>query len=102
MKIIQISDDEILKYNEASDSPNDFIPFWAGECLDCDWEEIRSQNFILTYDGELEEVDFDVVEEEIFKKTGCRKLRLESSDLGKIVSVSQCPKCGGECIMSDF
>ena len=102
MKIISISDKDVLNYNEASDSPNDFIPFWAGECLNCDWEEIRSQNFILTYSGELEDVDFDAVEKELFIRTGCRDLGIQSSGLGDIVCVSECPKCGSEDIASDF
>jgi hypothetical protein len=102
MEIRKLKEEEILEYNSKSEDPNDYINLWAGECMDCGCEEIKLLNFVLSYQGKLEDVDFDEVENIIMQKTGCENLGIKSTDLGTVLDVSRCPSCGSQDIFSDI
>ena len=106
IKLIKLSEKEIETHNNSVDEPNWmdglFIQRWAGECFNCGFDKIPSQNYLMKFYGDLEDQDFHLIEKTIKKLTGCENYIINSYQIGEVLSVSKCPKCKSEEIHDLF
>lgn len=77
------------------------LDFAAIECMDCNFDEIPTQYFLVTPEVETDS-QYAELKRLVKEQTGNETFTEMSCNAGHVISVSRCPKCGSEDIYEDF
>ncbi|MBF0316330.1 MAG: hypothetical protein HQK52_23125 [Oligoflexia bacterium] len=81
---------------------NEITDFGPEACMECDFSGIIPIDYFQVKPEINNEKEYNEVKALVKEKLGFETFSEISSDLGGLISVCKCPKCGSEEIFQDF
>lgn len=91
-----------LKETDSSKLPRELLEFAPIACMDCGFDGHISRRFFKVLPGVDNEEEYNELEFLVKKKLGYDSFSEYCCDIGFLISVCRCPKCGSEEVFEDF